>query len=93
MRLIDADAFSRTIGILADKMDRSGQIVCEQLQAILGCYECEDAVEVVRCKDCKCLEELHYEEDGEKPYIKRVCKLFKRQMQLNDFCSYGVSKV
>ena len=45
-RCIDADAFAKTINILSDKMDRSGQIVCEQISAILGCYEVEDVAPV-----------------------------------------------
>lgn len=51
--------------------------------------EKKSMVKVVRCKRCKWLEEKHYEEDNEKPYIKLVCKITKRQCQLNDFCSYG----
>lgn len=48
-----------------------------------------DAVEVVRCKDCKYCEERHYEETGEKPYIKLVCKWSDYSHHPNDFCSYG----
>ena len=47
---------------------------------------------VVMCKNCKRLQEIHYEEENERPYIKRVCKLYNRQMQLTDFCSYGELK-
>lgn len=52
-----------------------------------------DAVEVVRCKDCIYHREAHYESDGESPYIKHVCRLFKGyQFQQHDFCSYGKRK-
>ena len=45
--------------------------------------------EVVRCKDCRFYEEKHYEEEGEKPYIKKVCKILKKQFQPTFFCCYG----
>ena len=48
-----------------------------------------DVVEVVRCKDCSYCEERHYEEDGEKPYIKLACKWSNYSHLPNDFCSYG----
>lgn len=49
--------------------------------------------EIVRCKDCRFLEEKHYEEDGEKTYIKLVCKLLKKQFQPSDYCSYGEKRL
>ncbi len=54
--------------------------------------ELQEKLKGIKCKHCKMLEEKHYEEDGEKPYVKMVCKLFKRQMHLDDFCSYGMPK-
>lgn len=63
----------------------------DQLQALDKDFELLE--KVVKCKDCKWLEEKHYEEDNEKPYVKLVCKLTKRQCRLYDFCSYGESKV
>ena len=59
----------------------------DQLQALDKDFEVME--KVVKCKNCKWLQEQHYEENGEKPYVKLVCKLTKRQCQLNDFCSYG----
>lgn len=47
-----------------------------------------NSVEVVRCKDCKFYENAYYDDD----YTKQVCRLFKRQMQYDDFCSYGERK-
>lgn len=55
-------------------------------------FPAADVVEVVRCKDCKFHREVHYEDEGEPPCIKHVCKLYKRAMQLDDFCSYGERK-
>lgn len=53
-----------------------------------------DAVEVVRCRDCKYVLEKHYEEPGEPPYIKYLCAcpygLSNRYgIDENDFCSRG----
>lgn len=47
-----------------------------------------DAVEVVRCKDCKYYEHPEYYGGG----TKDVCRTFKRQMKEDDFCSYGERK-
>lgn len=44
---------------------------------------------VVRCKDCKHRKEQHYEESGEKPYIKYECKFTKYSMSDDGFCSFG----
>lgn len=53
--------------------------------------ECVEVAKIIRCKDCKYLKELHYEEEGEKPYIKYRCGFFKDKYQryLEDFCSYA----
>lgn len=57
--------------------------------------ELEDKIEqgelvaVVRCKDCRYCEEAHYEEEGEKPYIKLKCKWSNYSRHSNDYCSYG----
>lgn len=47
-----------------------------------------DAVKVVRCKDCRYYETVEYYPDG----TKQVCRLFRRQMQEEAFCSYGERK-
>lgn len=51
-----------------------------------------DVDEVVRCKDCKFFEDAHYENESELPKIKTVCRLFKRKLFAEDFCSYGERK-
>ena len=48
-----------------------------------------DVQPVVRCKDCKHRKERHYEENGEKPYIKYECKFTKYSMSDDGFCSFG----
>lgn len=44
-----------------------------------------DVVPVVRCAKCRYYETAEYYPDG----TKQVCRLFKRQMQEDNFCSYG----
>lgn len=51
-----------------------------------------DVQPVVRCKDCKHRKERHYEESGEKPYIKYECKFTKYSMSDDGFCSFGVRR-
>lgn len=48
-----------------------------------------DVQPVVHCKDCKYRKEHHYEENGEKPYIKYECKFTKYSMSDDGFCSFG----
>ena len=50
-----------------------------------------DVQEVVRCKDCICYEEIDYYHPIENA-TKKFCRLYKRQMHDNDFCSYGKRK-
>ena len=40
-----------------------------------------------RCKDCVFYKEAHYEDEGEEPYIKHVCRFLHRQILPYDFCS------
>ena len=47
-------------------------------------------VRVVRCIDCKHRKGHHYEESGEKPYIKYECKFTKYSISDDGFCSFGV---
>lgn len=47
---------------------------------------------VVMCKDCAYCEEHHYEQEGEKPYIKLTCKWSSYAHQPKDFCSMAKMK-
>jgi hypothetical protein len=67
-------------------------IKVQQAKTFLGFSPTADVVEVVRCKDCRYCEEAHYEEEGEKPYIKLKCKWSNYSHQPNDYCSYGERK-
>jgi hypothetical protein len=51
----------------------------------------EKPFNVGRCKNCKFYEKVEYYHPTEKA-TKSVCRLFKRQMQPDDFCSYGERK-
>ncbi len=62
----------------------------DQLQALDKDFETME--KVVRCKDCRFYEEKHYEDEGEKPYIKRVCKILNKQFQPTFFCCLGEEK-
>lgn len=45
-----------------------------------------DVVAVVRCRDCRCYEPgVEYYPDG----TKDICRLFKRQVQDDCYCSWG----
>lgn len=56
MRLIDADALINTLGVSDEDID---------FKEILGDAPTIDAVEVVRCKDCKYLERNYCDEYGD----------------------------
>ena len=83
MRLIDADAFLKdilTAGI--------GKTIIEYSESDIG-YMIRrrptiDAVEVVRCKDCK------YWQDNNDGYPHEECRWEHGETpDANDFCSYG----
>ena len=61
----------------------------EHATDILELMPAADVQPVVRCKDCKYRKERHYEESGEKPYIKYECKFTKYSMSDDGFCSFG----
>ena len=49
--------------------------------------------ELIRCKDCKYHREAHYEEEGEEPVIKHVCKLLKGyQFSAEHYCGLAKRK-
>ena len=96
-RLIDANAlqlepdpWGGMNGVIC--LGRSGGKTMATVQAALKCMidnaPTVDAVEVVRCKDCKYYEHPEYYGGG----TKDVCRTFKRQTREDDFCSYGERK-
>ena len=59
---------------------------CGEARHCIGEAPAADVVEVVRCKECRFYEtDVEYYGGG----TKDVCRLLKRQMQCDDFCSYG----
>lgn len=92
---IDADKLKEMInrqysychGYTGKKKD----IYREALLAVKSAIHCQsvskDMQKVVYCEDCEFYELAEYEEG-----TKNVCRLLKRQMQKNDFCSYGERK-
>ena len=84
---------TETGGVKYAKSGIYAEDICERLAELEDKIEQGTLIEVVRCKDCRFLEEKHYEDEGEKPYVKLVCKLLKKQIQPNDFCSYAEKRL
>ncbi len=70
---------------ICSKADRDIRDMLDEIEAIPAA----DVQPVVHCKDCKYRKERHYEESGEKPYIKYECKFTKYSMSDDGFCSFG----
>ncbi len=85
MRLIDADALGEKLETLMKKYAEMGkQNVAQDYNFVMTVIECAptvDAVEVVRCKDCK-----HFAPDSS------CCKYSGWLMDGFDFCSRGFNK-
>lgn len=73
----------------AYKTDSNGEpyIHIDSVRSMLK--KAADVLPVVHCKDCKHRKERHYEEIGEKSYIKYECKFTKYSMSDDGFCSFG----
>ena len=91
MRLIDADALKKILKYYhsAPHVHIAGSGISTGLEmGIAGCVSIldnaptVDAVEVVRCKECRSF----LEEDG------GWCLEMDRSIEINDFCSYGERK-
>lgn len=93
MRLIDADALKEKAAkfqLVVDKdkiISTTYQLTADELNSLPTI----DAVEVVRCRDCKFSELFQNDSRG---VMARYCKAFtfKRMVADNDFCSYGERK-
>ena len=81
-----------------DRIFNAGEIHCARRSTRkVNELPAVDAVPVVMCKDCKHMEEHHYEGPGEPPYIKRTCGskygLSKPYtVEEWDYCSRGEKK-
>lgn len=87
MRLIDADALCRRVGAVYRIAQGCGApeiaVFYKALQEEVEQTKTVDAVEVVRCKDCKYL--MFSDMYGE-------CEKLLRIVRPDDFCSYGERK-
>ena len=48
-----------------------------------------DAVEVVRCRDCKWCSGKYFDGSQRK---NRLCRVFNRYVEADDYCSHGIRK-
>ena len=74
-RLIDANALKRTIRMESWKQETMLQLALDYIDIIIDEMPTVDAVEVVRCKDCK--------------YHHYICLSGFLDRKYDDFCSYG----
>ena len=82
-RLIDADKLLTNAITISNS---EGQATWSAVSTIdILAAPIVDAVEVVRCRDCK------YHEDTNVTWFKHCC-LIDKTVRYNDFCSYGKRK-
>lgn len=87
-RLIDANALDKKLEVIKIRFKAQGRdTVAEDynfVQTVLSTAPTVDAVEVVRCRDCK-----HWgsRTENEKGFI--VCPASGMKIHTEDFCSYG----
>ena len=62
---------------------------CEDILKLVAELPTADVVPVVRCEKCSFYEKVEYYHPTDKNPTKNVCRLFQRQMQPDDYCSYG----
>ena len=88
-RLIDADALKRAIRAESWVKNLMVQLTLDYIDIIIDEAPTVDAVEVVRCKDCK-----HYEKTTLGNRDRRMCTkvLGLTIPNPDDFCSYGERK-
>lgn len=90
MRLIDADDLLKAIDIERKYLKARGQISAEHilvhhLRGLLENAPTVDAVEVVRCKDCK-----HYRKEKDVKFSH--CEIIEMFVAESDYCCFGKRK-
>lgn len=75
-------------GLISREALMRGRVCNDPVRIAAMCEPAVDAVEVVRCKDCK-HHSIEETECGAK-YI--ACNRFDEVMEADDFCSYGERK-
>ena len=81
-RLIDANALKRAIRMESWKQETQIQLALDYIDIIIDEQTKVDAVEVVRCKDCKYYYYSAYA-------MRCVCDFDNKEWDKDDFCSYG----
>lgn len=75
-----------------DLCDFTGSNVTYEIRKNLKHSDCP-LVEIVTCKDCKYCEEVHYENEGEPPYVKLKCSSTRNtrfyRVEEDFFCGSG----
>ena len=84
-RLIDANALKREFSTIADRSNLD-YIFIDVISDAIEDAPTVDAVEVVRCKDCK---HYHWEQEPCHGKIIRYCDVLSREVWKEFFCSYG----
>ena len=101
-RLIDANALTKDLELLAKHEDSFRQSVILGVVHTVKAQPTVDAVEVVRCKDCRWARWKDHREPTETPR-ELICQCFKHHfipapwgarmaVSPDDFCSYGERK-
>ena len=97
-KLIDVDALMK-FPIRKDHCDKknANEHFIMGIESVLEYAEClptVDAVEVVRCKDCrKCDHSFPMKPIGEEAVEAWYCNTFRQWRNPDDFCSYGERRV
>lgn len=67
---------------------------CYHDSTLVMCMDNISSVEIVRCKDCKNYEHIVTAIDNERNVTKECdfCNHWKRIIDVNDYCSYGMRK-
>lgn len=82
---MDNDLISRSA--LLDAMPKNDEIFSFEVRKVICNAPAVDAVEVVRCMDCKMLGP--YLRSGKYVYCDRTCMIVREE----DYCSYGERKM
>ena len=70
----------RTLNLRRKRIPLAAEAVYMDLKGVVATLPSADVVEVLRCKDCKWVED-----DG-------FCRLHWGKLKMDDFCSYGERK-
>lgn len=95
-RLIDANALMEQVKAIHKAVDTSAintdydtgfHSATSQVQGLIAYMQTVDAVDVVRCRDCKLYS--NYDMENHKRLKFHWCRKFNNITKEDDFCSYG----